>query len=133
LFNAGKIMSQCPNKYQSPPHRQNIEILLRLLHDNPQGLYQNDVIDNCNISRNHTIEYLNMLLRIGELVRESRKVRAMSRLCFAQPRRAMLLLTRMRQGGSPPIGPALARSLQGFVYKLHPKHQDPVPSTRPVR
>jgi hypothetical protein len=49
-----------------------------------------------------------MLLRIGELVRESRKVRVMSRLCVAQLRRALLLLTRMRQGGSPPIGPLLA-------------------------
>lgn len=68
------MLSRCPPKYQNPPHRANIEMVLRILKSNPTGLYQNDIVDNCNINRNHCIEYINMLLRIGECVRESRKV-----------------------------------------------------------
>ena len=74
LFDARKILSRCPPKYQNPPHRSNVEAVLRLLRSHQEGLYQNDIVDSCGLNRNHCIEYLNMLLRIGDCVRENRKV-----------------------------------------------------------
>eukprot|EP01134_Creolimax_fragrantissima_P004437 CFRG4437T1 len=68
-----QILSRCPSKYQSTPHLEQVQILVRLLSESPDGLYQPDIVQATNIPRTNCIEYLSMLLRIGDATRDNKK------------------------------------------------------------
>eukprot|EP00123_Amoebidium_parasiticum_P020897 comp5833_c0_seq1/m.1687 comp5833_c0_seq1/g.1687 ORF comp5833_c0_seq1/g.1687 comp5833_c0_seq1/m.1687 type:complete len:207 (-) comp5833_c0_seq1:219-839(-) len=68
VFPKDKILRGCPAKYQQQPHRKRIELLLDVLKINQLGLAQNDVIEQCSLTRAQCIEYINILAKTSNVL-----------------------------------------------------------------
>ncbi|KNC80602.1 hypothetical protein SARC_07038 [Sphaeroforma arctica JP610] len=68
-----QIVNCCPSKYQAIPHVDYIKKIAGLLSETPDGLTQPEIIEHTGIPRTNCIEYMSMLLRLGEVTRDNNK------------------------------------------------------------
>ncbi|RIB03696.1 DASH complex subunit Dam1-domain-containing protein [Gigaspora rosea] len=70
-----KIADSLPSKYRDQhQNRKNVELILRLLCDNPaEGKYLQDIVKCTELPRGRCIEYLNVLINAEHIVKLSHK------------------------------------------------------------
>eukprot|EP00128_Syssomonas_multiformis_P002973 Colp12_sorted_trinity150504_noHs@26618 len=68
-----KIVSTLPVKFHSQPHARSIELILKLLGENADGLYLNDVLKLSKINRSSCVQYLNMLVQNNIVTKQNKK------------------------------------------------------------
>ncbi|KAJ1919886.1 DASH complex subunit dam1 [Mycoemilia scoparia] len=75
VFNTKRITDVLPTRYRGQPHKGAIELILKELHANQDGMYLHEVMRDVrgNLTRSKCTEYLNMLTREGHIVRMSKK------------------------------------------------------------
>ncbi|RKP33212.1 hypothetical protein BJ085DRAFT_40699 [Dimargaris cristalligena] len=71
-----KIMDSLPSRFHDQPHKGHIDMIVKGLFKNKDGLYLHDVIREAAISRTKAIDYLNVLVQSGHLIKLSQKVSA---------------------------------------------------------
>ncbi|KAJ1972210.1 DASH complex subunit dam1, partial [Dimargaris cristalligena] len=68
-----KIMDSLPSRFHDQPHKGHIDMIVKGLFKNKDGLYLHDVIREAAISRTKAIDYLNVLVQSGHLIKLSQK------------------------------------------------------------
>ncbi|CAG8601873.1 8659_t:CDS:2 [Paraglomus brasilianum] len=69
-----RLMNGLPLKYrEQQPHRNNMELMVKLLVTNPEGLYMQEFVRQTTMPRVRCNEYLNALVHAKEVVKINRK------------------------------------------------------------
>jgi hypothetical protein len=68
-----KIASNVPLAIRDPSNLSEIELLVKVLVDHPHGEYLNVIYSQCQLDKHRTMQWLNLLVRTGDIVKVSRK------------------------------------------------------------
>lgn len=68
-----RVAANVPLAMREAHHLSEIELLVGVLVDRPEGEYLNVIYAKCPLDKHRTMQWLNLLVRTGDIVKESRK------------------------------------------------------------
>ena len=68
------IFEKMPAKYKEPAHKKAITLILKALRATKEGIYFTDMISTLHMAKTKCTEYMNILVKNGDVVKLSRKV-----------------------------------------------------------
>lgn len=68
-----KVLANLPPRYSDIVHKNSIEAIFKLLLSKPEGVYAQDIVTGANILKTKCTEYLNLLVKNGDIIKISKK------------------------------------------------------------
>jgi hypothetical protein len=73
VFPVDRVLAKLPVRYQNPPHYGMMDLIVRTLHDTPEGMYLYDLIKLTGCPRVKCTEYMTALVNAKIMLKSNKK------------------------------------------------------------